>query len=401
VNSGAQDLARAEAGPEAACTGADQDRFGRALFGRHFLHAFPSFNPGGVPIRIANILNRIGPSPRHTVVAMDGGFGAKSRFEPGIEVSYLQVTTHGQSLFRALAQLRQILHQSKPDLLLTYNWGSIEWALANSWPPSRPHLHFESGFGREETDGQLTRRVWMRRLALRRAFRLVVPSHTLVDLATRVWRFDPKKVLLIPNGVDCQSYARPPAHDIVPGFAKAPGETIIGTAAPLRAEKNVARLIEAFALLAPGHRARLLIAGDGPERAKLAALTARLGLEERVVFAGHVERVEDLLGWFDVFALSSDTEQMPNSLIQAMAAGLPVAATDVGDVKTIVAPENADFVVEKRDARDLAGAIERLLADSALRAALGEANRRRVRAEYGFDKMLRAYGEVYVAACGA
>jgi len=378
-----------------------EGRCGRGLAGRHFLHAFPSFNPGGVPIRIANILNHIGPTPRHTVVAMDGGFGAKSRFNPGIKVKFREVTTRGQSLFRALAHLRQVLREEKPDLLLTYNWGSVEWALANSWPPSCPHIHFESGFGSEETDGQLQRRVWMRRLALRRAFRLVVPSHTLVDLATRVWRFDPKKILLIPNGVDCQRYARPPALDIVPRFVKASDEMIVGTAAPLRAEKNVARLIEAFALLPPARRVRLLIAGDGPERAELAALTARLGLEDRVVFAGHVERVEDLLGWFDVFALSSDTEQMPNSLIQAMAAGLPVAATDVGDVKAIVAAENADFVVKKRETRDLAVAMERLLDDPPLRAAIGEANRRRVQAEYGFDKMLRAYCQLYVAACGA
>lgn len=396
---GAQGQRTAGACRAAATPRADGDSAGGALAGRHFLHAFPSFDFGGVAIRIANVLNRVGATPRHTIVSMDGGFAAKSRLDPGLDATFLPVTATSRNPVRATARLRAILRQARPDLLLTYNWGSIEWALANSLSPICPHLHFESGFGPEETDGQMARRVWLRRIALRRAFRLVVPSRTLADLATRVWRFDPGKVLLIPNGVDCRRFAVPPVPGIVPGFAKARDEVIVGTAAPLRAEKNLSRLIRAFAMAAPDRKVRLLIAGDGAERAKLVALAESLGLAERVIFAGHVERVEALLGWFDIFAMSSDTEQMPNSLIQAMAAGLPVAATDVGDVKVILASENAPFVVEKMDERGLAQALGRLIGDPASRARIGGANRRRVRAEYGFDKMVGAYTDLYAAAC--
>lgn len=368
------------------------------LAGSHFLHAFPTFDAGGVPIRIANVLNHLGPSVRHTIVAMDGGFRARSRLDPTLDYTLLPVTVPARNLPRIVAHLRSVLRRNTPDLLLTYNWGSIEWSLANLVSPLCPQIHFESGFGLEEAEGQIPRRVWMRRIALRRIFRLVVPSHTLADLATRVWRVDPRKVLLIPNGVDCARFAGPPVPGIVPGFSKRPDEVIIGTVAPLRAEKNLSRLIRAFAAMAPECKARLLIAGDGPERAELEALAERLAIADRVVFVGHVEQVEGLLGWFDVFAMSSDTEQMPNSLIQAMAAGLPVAATDVGDVKLILSKQNAPYVVSKQDDRRLADALHTLIETPRLRETLAAANRERVRTTYTQERMLSAYLDLYASA---
>lgn len=371
------------------------------LSGRHFLHVFPTFNAGGVPIRITNILNRLGPSLRHTIVSMDGGFKAKSRLDGSLNCQLLPVENGGGNPLATVLAMRTLLRRCAPDLLLTYNWGSMDWSLANLVVPVCPQIHFESGFGPEEADSQLRRRVWTRRVALHRVFRLVVPSHTLVDLATRVWRLDPRRVLLIPNGVDCARFARPPRAGVVPGFTKADDELIIGTAAPLRAEKNLTRLLATFAALKSEAKLRLVIAGDGPERGKLQQEAQDLGIGARVIFAGHVERVEDLLGWFDVFAMSSDTEQMPNSLIQAMAAGLPVAATDVGDVKVIVAPENGEFIVPKQDQGALTDSLARLLESVKLRQDLGAANRERARTVYSQDRMFKAYADVYAAALAA
>jgi glycosyltransferase involved in cell wall biosynthesis len=372
-----------------------------SLSGRHFLHVFPTFNAGGVPIRITNVLNHLGPSVRHTIVSMDGGFKAKSRLDGSLNCQLMPVENTSTNPIGSIFAMRVLLRRCAPDLLLTYNWGSMDWSLANLVAPVCPQIHFESGFGPEEADGQLRRRVWTRRVALHRVFRLVVPSHILVDLATRVWRLDPRRVLLIPNGVDCARFARPPRAGVVPGFTKADGELIVGTAAPLRAEKNLSCLLKAFAALGSDAKVRLLIAGDGPERANLEQEARVLGIGSRVVFAGHVEQVEDLLGWFDVFAMSSNTEQMPNSLIQAMAAGLPVAATDVGDIKVIAAPENGDFIVPKKDRNALTAALRRLLESASLRQDIGAANRERARTVYSQDRMFKAYTEVYAAALAA
>jgi glycosyltransferase involved in cell wall biosynthesis len=165
-------------------------------------------------------------------------------------------------------------------------------------------------------------------------------------------------------------------------------EPVIGTVAALRPEKNLARLLHAVSLFS--HRARLVIIGDGPERPMLESLAATLGIAERVTFAGHRADPRSAYDGFDIFALSSDTEQMPLSVLEAMASGLPVASTDVGDVRAMVAPENAPFVVPAEEAA-LAGALDRLLADPGPARAIGSANRREAERRFGLASMFDAH----------
>jgi glycosyltransferase involved in cell wall biosynthesis len=370
---------------------------GAAVRPAHLLHVFPTFAYGGVPIRIAGVINHFGCRYRHTVFALDGNLAAGSRLDPALAVRLADPGIAKGGLVGPLAAIARRLAAERPDLLLTYNWGSIEWALANTLLRRRPHIHFESGFGPEETDRQIPRRVWARRLALCGARCLVVPSFTLAAIARDVWRLPAARIRHIPNGVDCALFAAPPVPPPVAGFARHPGEIVVGTVAPLRAEKNVARLLRAFARTQPGIPARLLIAGDGPERPALEALAASLGLGDRAVFLGHVERPETVYPLMDIFALSSDTEQMPNTLLQAMAAGRTVAAVDVGDVKTLLPPENAALVMPREDAAGFAAVLDRLADDAALRSRLGAANRRHVLARYARDRMFDAYGALFDA----
>ena len=118
-----------------------------------------------------------------------------------------------------------------------------------------------------------------------------------------------------------------------------------------------------------------------------------LGIAERVIFTGQLAP-ETVLGTFDVFALSSDTEQMPNALLEAMAASRAVAAVDVGDVKSIVCQENREFVVERDDHLAFAGAISKLLGDPEKRHSLGLKNRERVASAFSQDQMFAAYAEI-------
>jgi glycosyltransferase involved in cell wall biosynthesis len=137
----------------------------------------------------------------------------------------------------------------------------------------------------------------------------------------------------------------------------------------------------------PGRRRR---------REPLERLAAELGIAERVVFTGWVAP-EAVLGSIDVFALSSDTEQMPNALLAAMAASRPVAAVDVGDVKSIVCEDNREFVVSRDDGSAFGAAITRLLRDSDKRRALGEKNRVRVVSEYSQERMFATYSKILSA----
>jgi L-malate glycosyltransferase len=361
----------------------------------HLLHVFASFGVGGVPARIATIINHFGRAYRHTIIALDGNQACASRLAGHADVTFRRVAVDKRNPLRAMWRFRAVLEEIRPDLLLTYNWGAVEWGLVNRWRPVCRHVHLESGFGVEEADGQIRRRVLLRRVAVARAECLVVPSHTLVEIARRQWRIPEARIRHIPNGVDTSKYAASPKPGVIPGFVKRHDEAIVGTLAPLRPEKNIARLLYAFAGIQPRVNARLLIVGDGGERAGLTQLAADLGLGERVVFAGHVEAPEQVLGWFDVFALSSDTEQMPNAVIQAMAAGRAVAAVDVGDVKHILSPENRRFVVAKADPALLGEAIRQLVVDPAGRAAIGRQNQAHVRRHYDQQAMFAAYAAVF------
>jgi glycosyltransferase involved in cell wall biosynthesis len=114
----------------------------------------------------------------------------------------------------------------------------------------------------------------------------------------------------------------------------------------------------------------------------------------RVHFTGHVADPSPLYAGFDLFALSSDTEQMPLSVIEAMAAGLAVAGTDVGDLRHMLAPENGRFVGQ-RDSGALAASLGALLADAELRGRLGAANRAKARRDYDQERMFAAYAALF------
>jgi glycosyltransferase involved in cell wall biosynthesis len=218
--------------------------------------------------------------------------------------------------------------------------------------------------------------VLMRRLALCRST-VVLPSRTLERVATETWCL--KRVRYVPNGIDLARFAATRPRD---------GATVrIGTVAALRQEKNLERLLGAFARLSATRPAHLTIVGDGPRRRALETEVATRGLGERVTFTGHREDTPDLYAGFDVFVLSSDTEQMPLSVLEAMASGLPIAATNVGDVRAMVSPENAAFVTALDEA-SLAGALQALAVDPGLRARLGAANR--AKAEQEFDQTAMA-----------
>jgi glycosyltransferase involved in cell wall biosynthesis len=337
-------------------------------------------------------MNALPSGYHHTVVALDGCFDARRRLKSSVAAEYRQLKLPQYNLVRSALLLRRLVEDVSPDLMLTFNWGAIEPALVNRFLAACPQVHFESGFGVEEGSGQLGRRNFVRRIALGGVRKVVVPSATLMKIATVAWAVPPDKLQQIPNGVDLERYSGEPGHrEMDFAFSADPKVTVIGTVAPLRPEKNVGRLLRAFAGMPERMRCRLVVAGDGVEMEKLHRLASELQIDSQTDFLGHVEEVPSVLRNLDVFALSSDTEQMPNSLLQAMAAGRPVAAVDVGDVARIVAPENRDLVVPRDEEGALTRALSQLVEDAARRGQLGRLNQLRARADYSLGGMVAAY----------
>ncbi|HET7086117.1 MAG TPA: glycosyltransferase family 4 protein [Rhizomicrobium sp.] len=350
---------------------------------KHLLHVFPTFAVGGSQMRFAQLARLHGSRYRHSVLALDQNYDMAKRLA-GIDC--LDLKFDKRRSLESLGLFHRTLKRVAPDVLLTYNWGAVEWALVNRLGLKRPHIHVEDGFGPEEAKKQLLRRVWMRRLALSgRGTTVILPSRNLERIALGQWKLAPKQVRFIPNGIDCARFDVPRTGG---------GATVIGTVATLRREKNLPRLIKSFARLrerrAPGS-IELLIVGDGGERSALESLAGGLGVP--VTFAGQSDRPEDWLARMDIFALPSDTEQMPLSLLEAMAAGLPVVASDVGDVAQMVSSANSAYVVPADDEAFLAG-LARLLDDKAAQAEIGRENRKKARENFDERVMAARYADL-------
>jgi glycosyltransferase involved in cell wall biosynthesis len=294
--------------------------------------------------------------------------------------------------------LARLLRTLKPDLVLTYGWGGTDAILAARLCGLRRVIHTEDGFQSDELHGQKLRRLLARRVLLRLARRVVCPSRALVRVAARQWWLPSRLVHYLPNGVDATRFqpAWPAEKEAARRrFGCLPGECVIGTVGMLRREKNHARLLRAFAAVAAPRPSRLLVIGDGPLREDLVCQARQTGLAERVVFTGALDDPVDACRALDVFALSSDTEQMPLALLEAMGMGLPVVSTDVGDVKAMVSPENRRLVTPLGRDGDYAAALGELLENDRARVSLGEANRAACLSRFELGTMIRAYERLY------
>ena len=357
------------------------------------VHVFATFAVGGAQVRFAALAGGLGSEFEHVVVSLDGVCGAERLVPPDVRLRLRPLRAcKGRLSVRNLWTFRAVLREERPDLLLTYNWGAIEWALADRFRPVCPHLHVVDGFGPEEAERQLPRRLWLRRLALSGHTTVAVPSQTLRRLATETWGLDPSKVHHIPNGVDARALEGQARRPLDP--RRQPGERVFGTLCGLRPEKNLARLLRIAAMLPKDPLWRLVIGGDGAERAALEMQVRGLGLSERVDFLGFVAPPGALLGALDVFALTSDTEQMPLGVLEAMAVGLPVLATDVGDLRAMLpAACGATCLFAPADEAAFAERLAALLASPDERRRLGTLNRAKA-ADFPLDAMIARYDQL-------
>ncbi len=382
----------------------------------HLLHVFSNFTATGPELRTVAMIPVLGGAFEHSILSLDGRMDAAGRLADAAPVRLLASPPRAGSLATA-RRLREVIRRQRPDLLLTYNWAAIDAVLAAASLGFRRVIHHEEGFNEDEADHFKRRRVLARRVLLPRVHRVVVPSHRLQRIATDLWRLGPERVALIPNGVPLASLAagddhpadhpagHPARNPILRRALGIPeGAPVVGGVGGLRRVKNFLRLLDAAAAVDPALGLHVLLVGEGSERAALAARAALPDLAGRVHLAGYRAAPADFYRAMDVFALTSDSEQMPVCLLEAMAAGLSVVATDVGDVRAMLPPEQEGWLVPVDAARtvpELARCLTEAIGDPARRRRLGIANRARVEATYTFEATCAAYRQLYTEALTA
>lgn len=367
------------------------------------LHLHSTFDAGGKERRAVALMNRFHRGVEHHIVsAQPGAMGAKGLIDKRV-AAYFPFGFPPLAGKLRIARLQKLARAMQGfDLILTYNWGAMDAVFAHAvFGPTMglaPLIHHEDGFNADEAGGLKRSRNWYRMVALSRASALVVPSRQLEEIALKTWRQPAARVHRIANGIETSAYGRKPRPDVLPRVVKRAGEKWVGTLAGLRAVKNLPRLVRAMQGLPPEWH--LVILGEGPEREAILAEATRLEIGHRVHLPGHVADPAAAIGLFDVFALSSDSEQAPLSVLEAMAAGLPVASPAVGDIEEMVSEPNRLFISAPGDDAALANAIAALASDDLQRRRIGDANRIRARDHYDETVMAGHYAALYARAMG-
>ncbi len=367
------------------------------------LHLHSTFDAGGKERRAVALMNRFYRGVEHHIVsAQPGAMGAKGLIDKRV-AAYFPFGFPPLAGKIRIARLQTLARAMQGfDLILTYNWGAMDAVLAHAvFGPTMglpPLVHHEDGFNADEAGGLKRSRNWYRMVALSRASALVVPSRQLEQIALKTWRQPAARVHRIANGIETSAYGRKPRPDVLPRVVKRAGEKWVGTLAGLRAVKNLPRLVRAVQDLPPEWH--LVILGEGPERAAILAQATELGIGHRVHLPGHVPDPSAAVGLFDLFALSSDSEQAPLSVLEAMAAGLAVASPAVGDIAEMVSEPNRAFITPPGDDAALGNAIAALAADDAQRRRIGDANRIRAREDFDESVMASRYAALYARAMG-
>ena len=366
------------------------------------LHLHSSFDLGDQESRTARLMNHFGNQAEHTLLsAVRDAFGAADMIDRRVKVSFPKDAAPLLAGMPSMGRYRRLAaYMKKFHLVLSYNFGAMDGVMAHTLFTRSmklpPLIHHEDGFEQDEVDRLKWHRNWFRTIALQRSDALVVPSKTLEHIARNVWHQPLEKIARFPNGIDTAHYNRRPQRGSFPGFQKRDGDIVVGTIANLRTVKNLPRLLRAVA--AAGPHIRLAIVGEGPDRDVIIAEAKRLGITDRVMMPGYLRDPARYIRLFDIFALSSDSEQYPVSLVEAMTSALPIVSTDVGDIRNIVARENRPFIVPRADEDALALAINSLAKDAALRATLGAANRLLACSQYDEDTMFARYRQLYGSA---
>ncbi len=348
---------------------------------------------GGTEFMVATLVERAEPAVvcMHVVTLDAPGPIAERLARAGVRVRCLG----GAGLPVALARLARILVAERYDVVNAYGFKSTAVVRVLTRLLS-PRAAFVSGVRGlhvselERLDGPKSRLVL-------RLERLGSPLVDVYDANSRgaldllaAQGIPRTKLHYIPNGIDAAAWARPPAQR--------GGVLVVLCVARFVPRKRHADLVRAAGQLAgDGVAFRLVLAGDGPLLKDIQGLVAALGLEDHVEIAGRVEgeQLRELLASVDVFCLPSLWEGMAGSVMEAMAAGLPVVGTDVNGIADLVIDGLTGRLVPPESPADLAAALREALGSPLLRASRGEAGRRRIAQEFSVEDMVEAKQVLY------
>jgi glycosyltransferase involved in cell wall biosynthesis len=358
------------------------------------LHVVPSFGLGGMERVICTLINHTSLQYTHSLLSLSQETSAtKWLTTKTVEVAIYEKRNRGRRLFRALYDR---LRATQPTVLMTYNWGATDLIWLGRLVGMRNIIHSEHGVNIDEAQATNWKRDLMRLVVYRLASRVVVVTQSFFHAMQAKYRLNKERIAWIPNGVKTDYYAPDLCQraQTRQALGLTENDFVLGFSGRLDPIKNLGLLLHAFTYCVKGSALppRLLIIGDGPEKERLTTICQQEGIEDRVIFTGQQEDVLPYLRAMDVFLLTSLREQMPLTILEAMAVGIPIVATKVGEIPTIVTDGVNGVLLDLHDSAErFAREIISLGAMVTRRKRMGAAARERIVSSFQEETMVQAY----------
>jgi sugar transferase (PEP-CTERM/EpsH1 system associated) len=358
------------------------------------LHVVHSFSAGGLENGIVNIINR---SPEHLVhelclLSKSGEF--IHRLKRPVLVHEMNKKS-GNSL-RLVLQLRELFRNCKADIIHTRNWSAFDGVAALCLMPRPALIHSEHGRDMSDPEGTLYRRNLARRLSAFRARRFVAVSKDLYTWLRDTVRIPISKLTLIPNGVDSERFSPGRDFELRRELGIGASEFVVGAIGRLDPIKNHQGLIRAVQLLQEnGHPVRLVIVGDGPLRSDIECSAQSSLVAPKALVLGYRPDVERFYRIFDAFVLNSFAEGMSNTLLEAMASGLPIVCTAVGGNVELFPNPQTGVLVRAGEDRALAEALYKYLTSTHERSMNADRARHLAVENFSIRNMIHEYTSLY------
>jgi sugar transferase (PEP-CTERM/EpsH1 system associated) len=375
-----------------------------------------SLAPG--PLRILHVINYLGRGGTELAAIKVSdhleGSGFESRFcairgfdpemaSSRVKAENLLVAAPNENRFSlSVFTLMRMMKAWKPHIVHSRNWGAIEALPAARMAGVPVAIHSEHGYELDMFPGIPMRRKLARRIAFRFADVVFTVSRELRDYHARQIGLSAERIHVIYNGVDAQRFAPRSAMRLALRRNLGIPETsfVAGTVGRMVPIKDQGTLLKAGAALArQGVNIHVLLVGSGSEMEKHKQIVAGLSeLNGRVSFLGALDNVADALNAMDAFVLPSIAEGMSNTVLEAMASGLPVVVTPVGGNPEVVKEDVSGRFFSPGDVAGLAEILKKLAQDGDLRARLGVGARNEVLARFTVEQMIANYRNMYLEA---
>jgi sugar transferase (PEP-CTERM/EpsH1 system associated) len=371
------------------------------------MHVVDTLGKGGLENGLVNLVNGLDPTYFEHVVIAIRGLGPNADRLPSDRVPVVCLDNNRNTRIQTPALARTIA-RFKPHVVHSRNWAAIEAVIAGKWTRSCAIVHSEHGLESDANSKEPWRRICFRRLVYELADRVFSVSDHLRRLHSTRTGFPAHKIGVIHNGVDTKRFRPDPVSRarIREELGLRAGDFCIGCVGNLLPVKDHMTVLKAAAQAA-GHLRnwRLLVIGEGPERPNLERFVHGQEWASRVSFLGLSDRVPELLNAFDVYVLPSIAEGISNSLLEAMASGIPVIATDTGGNPEVLINGRSGLLFPVGRYGDLAQHLLRLQDSPHARLSLAREAIRRVREDFSIESMMHKYEHLYqtlaLAATGA